>query len=171
MLATLAPYLTPQANADHYRWLDRALTLAQEAGAAGDVPVGAVVVSQEGTVLAEAANRKQRDSNPVAHAEILALEQASRVLGTWHLETCRLYVTLEPCPMCAGALLQARLGLLVYGAADPKAGAIQTVLTIPQSAASHYSLPVIGGIREQACQDLLRSWFAQRRGKQQQAIG
>ena len=163
MLATLAPYLTPEAYADHCRWLDRALSLAREAGTAGDVPVGAVVVNQEGTVLAEAANRKQRAGNPIAHAEILALQEASRVLGTWHLETCRLYVTLEPCPMCAGAVLQARLGLLVYGAADPKAGAIQTVLTIPQSAASHHGLKVISGIREQECQALLRSWFAQRR--------
>jgi len=166
MLETLGAYLTPEAYVENCRWLDRALILAREAGAEGDVPVGAVVVNEEGTVLAEAANRKQRDGNPIAHAEILALQAASRVLGTWHLETCRLYVTLEPCPMCAGAVLQARLGLLVYGAADPKAGAIQTALTIPQSAASHHGLKVIAGIRERECQNLLRSWFAERREKQ-----
>lgn len=147
----------------HRQWMIRALELAQAAGEAGEVPVGAVVIDAAGNLIATAENRRQRDRNPIAHAEILALQAASQVLQTWRLHTCTLYVTLEPCPMCAGALVQARLGLLVYGADDPKAGAIRTILNIPDSPASYHRLPVLAGILESTCRQQLQTWFTQHR--------
>jgi tRNA(adenine34) deaminase len=141
----------------------RALELAQEAGDSGDVPVGAVIVDRQGTVLAQGSNRKERDRDPTAHAEILALRAASQALQSWHLEGCTLYVTLEPCPMCTGAILQARLGLLVYGASDPKSGTIRTVANLPDSPCSNHRLNVLAGILESECRYQLQSWFAQHR--------
>ena len=146
--------------------MSRALALAQEAGDAGDVPVGAVIVDRVGNLIAEASNRKERDKDPTAHAEILALRAAAQALQTWHLDCCTLYVTLEPCPMCAGALIQARIGLLVYGADDPKTGTIRTAANLPDSACSNHRLPVLAGIMESACREQLQSWFAQRRKSQ-----
>ncbi|NJP12276.1 MAG: nucleoside deaminase [Leptolyngbyaceae cyanobacterium RU_5_1] len=150
----------------HCHWMEQAIALAQAAGDAGEVPVGAIVVGPDGTAIAAAENRRERDSDPTAHAEILALRKAGNILQTWHLNQCTLYVTLEPCPMCAGALVLARLGLLVYGADDPKAGAVRSVLNIPDSACSNHCLPVIGGILESSCRQQLQSWFAQRRFRQ-----
>ncbi|UBF29434.1 tRNA adenosine(34) deaminase TadA [Kovacikia minuta CCNUW1] len=143
--------------------MERAIALAQTAGEAGEVPVGAIVVGPEGAAIAEAENRRERDHDPTAHAEILALRQAGRVLRNWHLNCCTLYVTLEPCPMCAGALVLARLGLLVYGADDPKAGSVRTVINLPDSASSNHRLSVIGGILESSCRQQLQAWFTQRR--------
>lgn len=143
--------------------MSQAITLAEQAGAAGEVPVGAVVVGADNQPIAQGSNRRERDRDPTAHAEILALRAAGQVLQNWHLNQCTLYVTLEPCPMCAGAILQARLGLLVYGASDPKTGAIRTVMNLPDSACSYHRLSVLGGILETACQEQLQAWFAQRR--------
>lgn len=143
--------------------MSRAIALAQSAGVAGEVPVGAVIVSSSGDLIAEAENRRERDKDPTAHAEILALRSAGKTLQNWHLNCCTLYVTLEPCPMCAGAIVQARLGLLVYGVDDPKTGAIRTVANIPDSACSYHRLPVLGGILESSCRQQLQVWFAQRR--------
>lgn len=143
--------------------MERAIALAQAAGEAGDVPVGAVIVDANGRAIAEAENRRERDHDPTAHAEILALRAAGQVLNDWHLTQCTLYVTLEPCPMCAGALVLARLGQLVYGADDPKAGAVRSVLNIPDSDCSNHRLPVIGGVLEVPCRRQLQDWFAQRR--------
>jgi tRNA(adenine34) deaminase len=143
--------------------MERALQLAKQAGAKGDVPVGAIVVDKSGTVIAEAENRRERDRDPTAHAEVLALRAAGQHLNNWHLNHCTLYVTLEPCPMCAGAIVLARLGLLVYGADDPKAGAIRTVMNLPDSPCSNHRLPVLGGILEATCREQLQTWFAQRR--------
>lgn len=147
----------------HVYWMQRAIELAEKAGIAGDVPVGAVVVGPGGETIAEAENRRERDHDPTAHAEILALRLAGHRLQDWHLNGCTLYVTLEPCLMCAGALTLARLGCLVYGADDPKAGAVRTVMNIPDSACSNHRLPVIGGILEAACRQQLQNWFAQHR--------
>lgn len=147
----------------HRYWMEQAIALATQAGAAGEVPVGALIISANQEVLATAENRRQRDCDPTAHAEIVALRAAGQILHSWHLEQCTLYVTLEPCPMCAGALLQARLGTLVYGADDPKAGAIRTVLNLPDSACSFHRLQVIGGILEAPCRQQLQQWFQQRR--------
>ena len=143
--------------------MERAIALAQQAGDAGDVPVGAIVVGTNGRAIAEAENRRERDHDPTAHAEILALRMAGRAIGSWHLTQCTLYVTLEPCPMCAGALVLARLGQLVYGADDPKAGAVRSILNIPDSACSNHRLSVLGGILETPCRQQLQSWFALRR--------
>jgi tRNA(adenine34) deaminase len=120
-------------------------------------------VVQAGQVIAEAANRRERDGDPTAHAEVLALRLAGRALNTWHLDDCTLYVTLEPCAMCAGAIILARLKLLVYGADDPKAGAIRTVLNLPNSPVSNHNLPVLGGILERPCREQLQTWFAEGR--------
>ncbi|KKD38993.1 MAG: tRNA adenosine(34) deaminase TadA [Limnoraphis robusta] len=147
----------------HCHWMRRALELAEAAGVAGEVPVGAVIIDPQGQFLAEAENRRERDCDPTAHAEILALRRAGQTLKNWHLNQCTLYVTLEPCPMCAGAIVQARIHLLVYGVDDPKTGTIRTVANIPDSAYSFHRLLVLGGILESACRQQLQSWFAQRR--------
>jgi len=141
----------------------RALALAESAGHAGEIPVGAVIVGADGHAIAEAENRRERDHDPTAHAEILALRAAGQALRTWHLNPCTLYVTLEPCPMCAGALILARLGLLVYGADDPKAGSVRSVINLPDSPCSNHRLSVLGGILETSCRHQLQLWFAQRR--------
>lgn len=141
----------------------QALELAQAAGEAGEVPVGAVIVDAAGNAIAQGQNRKERDKDPTAHAEIIAIRAASKILQTWHLNQCTLYVTLEPCPMCAGAIAHARLNQLIYGVDDPKTGAIRTVLNIPDSPCSNHRLSVIGGILESACRHQLQSWFAQKR--------
>lgn len=141
----------------------QALALAETAGQAGDVPVGAIVVDATGTILAQAANQREQTHDPTAHAEILALRQAGLKRRNWHLNDCTLYVTLEPCPMCAGAIVLARLGTLVYGAADPKAGAIGSVLHIPNSPASNHRITVWEGILESSCQEQLQEWFRSKR--------
>lgn len=156
-LAIASPY------AQHKQWMRLAIALAQEAGNAGEVPVGAVIIDRNGNLIAQAQNRRERDNDPTAHAEILALRLAGKALQNWHLNGCTLYVTLEPCPMCAGAIAQARTELLVYGADDPKTGAIRTVANIPDSACSYHRLAVVGGILESECRQQLQTWFAQRR--------
>lgn len=147
----------------HYGWMKQAITLAAEAGVAGEVPVAALVVDRQNQLIAAATNRRERDHDPTAHAEILALRAAGQLLQSWRLDTCTLYVTLEPCPMCSGAIIQARLGLLVYGADDPKAGAIRSVVNLPDSACSNHRLKVISGILESTCSRQLQDWFLQRR--------
>ncbi len=143
--------------------MNRALELAQIAGEQGEIPVGAVITDASGALIAEAGNRKERDKDPTAHAEIIAIRQAAKTLLNWRLNQCTLYVTLEPCPMCSGAIVQARVGLLVYGVDDPKTGAIRTVVNIPDSAASNHRLRVIGGIMESRCRQQLQNWFVNRR--------
>lgn len=147
----------------HQSWMSRALELAEAAGNVGEVPVGAVIVGPNDQVLAEAANCRERCNDPTAHAEILALQAAGQRLGSWRLHDCSLYVTLEPCPMCAGALIQARLGLLVYGADDPKTGAVRSVLNLPDGPASNHRLAVLGGVLAETCQAQLQAWFAHKR--------
>ncbi len=141
----------------------RSIELAAKAGAAGEVPVGAIIISPGGEIIAEGENRRERDRDPTAHAEIVAIRAAGADLDSWHLDRCILYVTLEPCPMCAGAIVAARLGLLVYGADDPKTGSIRTVLNVPDSAASNHKLTVIGGILEADCRQQLQEWFRRKR--------
>ena len=147
----------------HRHWMSQAIALAQSAGEAGEVPVGAAIVDANNTLIAAAENRRERDKDPTAHAEILALRAAGQALQTWHLNDCTLYVTLEPCPMCAGAIVLARIGLLVYGADDPKTGTIRTVANIPDSACSNHRLPVIAGVMESICRQQLQTWFEHRR--------
>lgn len=147
----------------HCYWMSRALELAKAAGDADEVPVGAVIVDSKGELIAEGQNRRERDCDPTAHAEILALREAGRIRQNWHLNDCTLYVTLEPCPMCAGAIALARIAVLVYGADDPKTGTIRTVANFPDSPFSCHRLSVLGGIMESACRQQLQSWFGDRR--------
>jgi tRNA(adenine34) deaminase len=147
----------------HRDWMQQAIALATAAGLAGDVPVGAIVVDGNNRAIARTANRREQDQDPTAHAEILALRQAGISRRNWHLNDCTLYVTLEPCPMCAGALILARLGTLVYGTDDRKAGAVRSVLNIPDSAASNHHITVYGGILATQCQLQLQQWFSERR--------
>jgi tRNA(adenine34) deaminase len=149
----------------HRHWMSKALQIAEEAGKNGDVPIGAIITDRHNNLIAQAANCKEREQNPTAHAEILVISQASQILKTWHLNNCNLYVTLEPCAMCTGAIIQARIGLLVYGADDPKTGTIRTVTNLPDSACSNHRLEVIAGIMESACQEQLQSWFKQKRSR------
>ena len=141
----------------------RALALAAAAGAAGDVPVGAVVLGPDGAVLGEAANRREADADPTAHAEILALRAAAAARGEWRLDGCTLVVTLEPCTMCAGAVVLARVPRVVLGAWDPKAGATGSVRDVARDARLNHRVEVVGGVREQECSAVLRDFFGARR--------
>ncbi len=147
----------------HEFWMQRAISLAEKAGELGDVPVGAVILDKKGNVIAESGNQKEQIQDPTAHAEILVIQKASRFFNNWHLDQCTLYVTLEPCPMCTGAIIHSRLGLLVYGADDPKTGTIRTVFNLPDSACSNHRLNVISGVCETECKQVLRSWFHKKR--------
>lgn len=161
--AALVP--SPPDYQQHCFWMSQAIALAAAAGAAGEVPVGAVVVGPHQELLATAENRRERDHDPTAHAEVLALRAAGQRRQNWHLNDCTLYVTLEPCPMCAGALVLARVGQLVYGADDPKAGAVRSVINIPNGPCSNHALLVLGGILEDPCRQQLQAWFGQRRAE------
>ncbi len=147
-----------------HNWMDRALALAEAAGEAGEVPVGAVIVEAEsGNLLAEAANRTERDADPTAHAEMLAIRAASRVRGRPRLSGCDLYVTLEPCPMCAQAISFARIRRLYFGAADPKGGGVENGARVFEKPSCHHRPEVYGGIGEVRAAALLRDFFRERR--------
>ena len=145
-------------------WMDRALALARAAGAAGEVPVAAVVVDAgSGEAVAEAANRTERDADPTAHAEMLAIRAAARRLGAPRLAGCDLYVTLEPCPMCAQAISFARIRRLYFGAADPKGGGVENGARIFDLPSCRHRPEVYGGIGETRAAALLRDFFRARR--------
>lgn len=140
----------------------RAIELARQAAAAGEVPVGAVVYQDE-EIIAECANNREATKDPAGHAELLTMSLAGQKLGTWRLNDCSLAVTLEPCPMCAGAMVNARLGRLIYGATDPKAGAVHTLYEIPTDRRLNHRVEVIGGVEAARCRELLRAFFRSRR--------
>ncbi len=143
-----------------------ALGLAREASSAGEVPVGAVVwETQTGRVLGEGRNRREEDRDPSAHAEHIAILQASRAVGDWRLNHCSLAVTLEPCPMCAGLIVNARVGRVVFGAADPKAGACGTLFEIATDPRLNHRAEVVGGVLGEESGALLRAFFRARRGR------
>jgi tRNA(adenine34) deaminase len=139
--------------------------LAEAAAALGtaDVPVGAVVLDAAGTLIARGRNRREADGDPTAHAEILAIRAAAQAAGEWRLDDCTLIVTLEPCTMCAGAITAARIGRLVYGAADPRAGAVGSLWDVVRDQRLVPVPEVIGGVLGEECQALLRTFFADRR--------
>jgi tRNA(adenine34) deaminase len=141
----------------------RALQLAEAAGGAGDVPVGAVVTDAAGRAIGEGRNLREPTHDPTAHAEIVALRAAAAASRSWNLEGCTLVVTLEPCLMCAGALLQARVSRLVFGAWDDKAGAAGSVYDVVRDRRLPYRAEVVGGVAEEAASALLRSFFEARR--------
>jgi tRNA(adenine34) deaminase len=144
------------------KFMRRALELAREAEAAGEVPVGAVIV-KDGAIVAEGWNRPIGTNDPSAHAEMVALRAAGAALGTYRLLETTLYVTLEPCPMCAGAMVHARVRRVVYGATDPRAGACGTVFNIAQHPALNHRLECDGGVLAEECGTLLRGFFVARR--------
>ena len=136
-----------------------ALAAARRAGTMGEVPIGAVVVDAAGKVLSIAGNRREIDTDPVAHAEVLAIRRAARRLGDWRLYGCRIYVTLEPCPMCTGVILQARVKTVYYGANDPKAGALGSVIDLRRIPGYNHHLETFGGIMAEECGQLLKDFF------------
>jgi tRNA(adenine34) deaminase len=144
------------------RYMRQALAAAQIAEANGDVPIGAVIVHEQG-VIARAYNQREQLKDPTAHAEIIALTQAAAAMETWRLHGCTIYVTLEPCPMCAGALVLARLDRLVYGCADPKAGACGSLYDIVRDARLNHRLDVTAGILADDCSRMLQAFFKPRR--------
>ena len=151
--------MTPASDATH---MQAALAFAREAAAGGDVPVGAVVV-HDGRVIGASGNRTLRDQDPTAHAEIVALRQAAAALGSWRLTGCTLYVTLEPCAMCAGAIVLARVDRVVFGAWDDKAGMAGSVGDILRHPRLNHRPAVRAGVEGEACGTLLRDFFASRR--------
>ena len=142
--------------------MDLAIAEAEVAAGHGDVPIGAVVV-RDGSVIASGHNRREIDQDPTAHAEILALRSAAHAVGSWRLDGCTLYVTLEPCTMCAGALVLARIDTLVFGADDPKAGAVGALYDIPRDPRLNHQVTVVRGVVADRCGDLLRTFFRDRR--------
>jgi tRNA(adenine34) deaminase len=153
---------TGPSDADARRWMEAALAEARAATDHGDVPVGCLVV-HGGQVVARTHNRREADGDPTAHAELLALRQAARALGTWRLTGCTVVVTLEPCAMCAGALVLARVDRLLYGCPDPKAGACGSLYDIPSDARLNHRVAVRAGILADDCGTLLRTFFQARR--------
>lgn len=145
-------------TSEHDMWMGLALDLAREAAAAGEVPVGAVVV-KDGRVIGRGANRREADQDPVAHAEILAIAEAAHAVGHWRLEGTTLYATLEPCPMCAGAILNARIPLVVYGCDDPKAGAVRSLFALLDDPRLNHRCEIVAGVRAAECAAILKGFF------------
>ena len=143
--------------------MQEALRLAREAGEYGDIPIGALVVDESGAIIGRGYNEREAATDPLAHAEVLAMRQAAEHLGTWNLSDCTLIVTLEPCPMCAGACLQTHVGNIVFGAWDAKLGACGSVWDIPRDPHVGSKPYVYGGVEEQQCAQLLSSFFAHSR--------
>ena len=150
---------------EHY--MDLALEEAEAAAASGEVPIGAVVVDSTGTVVGRGHNLRETTDDPTAHAEILALREAGASLGDWRLEGCDLFVTLEPCAMCAGAAVNARIRRIVFGVADPKAGAAGTLWCIPDDPRLNHRVEIVGGVRAQKCREILREFFRKLRSGSQ----
>jgi tRNA(adenine34) deaminase len=146
----------------HEDYMEIALRLAQEAGENGEIPVGAIIVLN-GEIIAEARNEKEIRGDATAHAEILALQRAAETMGHWRLSDATMYVTLEPCAMCAGAMVQARLGRLVFGAYDPKAGAAGSVVDLVDHPAFNHQVIVKSGVMADKCGQILKDFFNSKR--------
>ena len=144
-------------------WMEQALAEARRAETLGEVPIGAVIVC-EGKVVGRGHNRRETDGDPLGHAEILAIREAAKQVGGWRLTGCTLYVTLEPCAMCAGALVASRVDRLVFGASDPKAGYCGSLGNLVQDVRLNHRLEVVDGVMAEECGDLLRRFFARLRG-------
>lgn len=162
----MLPGETPPENPlqPHEQWMRRAINQAHIAFEAEEVPVGAVVV-HDGRVIGEGYNQREQLRDPTAHAEMIAMTQAAQVLDSWRLVDCTLYVTLEPCPMCAGAIVQARLPVVVYGTTDPKGGACHTLYQITDDERLNHRATVLGGVMRDECRALLQDFFAMQRAK------
>ena len=145
-------------------WMGQAVELAQRAGEKGEVPVGAILV-KDNVLIAEAHNRREQSGSPVAHAEMLAIQAASEKIGNWRFIDTTLYVTLEPCPMCAGAIVLARIPKVVYAAPDPKSGAAGTLYNILQDERLNHRVELVSGVLAEESSALLKSFFEKRRRK------
>jgi tRNA(adenine34) deaminase len=153
----------PERSVTHEDWMQRALRLAVHAESAGEVPVGALVV-RNGVLIGQGWNRPVGSSDPTAHAEIVALRDAAGRAGNYRLPGSTMYVTLEPCPMCLGAMIHARIQRLVFGAFDPRSGAAGSVFSLADSPRLNHRIEVVGGVQKTQCGDLLRRFFRTRRG-------
>jgi tRNA(adenine34) deaminase len=158
--------MTPQPGDE--LWMEEALRLAHRAEAAGEVPVGAVVICRapgaEPKIVGRGWNQPISANDPTAHAEMIALREAARALGNYRLAGCELYVTLEPCAMCAGAMVHARIGRLIFGAGDPKAGAAGGAMEVLNHPKLNHKIEVTAGVLAARCQELLQAFFRERRG-------
>lgn len=153
--------------ADADRWMEEAITLAREAAGIGEVPIGCVIVHEPtGRIIGRGYNRREIDRDATAHAEIVAMREAGKALDHWRLLDCVLVVTLEPCPMCAGAMVNARIPRLIYGCDDPKAGAVRTLYQLCEDQRLNHRVEVIAGVRAEECAQLLKDFF-----KAQRALG
>jgi len=165
-MGPLSPFdlgLTDTNHPFHLHHMEMALDEAAAADLEDEVPVGAVIIHPERGVIARAHNMRERLHDPTAHAEMIAITQAAEGLKSWRLEKCILYVTLEPCPMCAGAVVQARVPMVVYGCTDPKAGACHTLYQIASDPRLNHRAHVLGGVMADRCGAILTDFFARRR--------
>jgi len=144
---------------NHEHFMQLALGEAQRAAAENEVPVGAVILHRELRIIASAHNQREQLKDPTAHAEMIAITQAAESLGSWRLDDCTLYVTLEPCPMCAGAILQARIPTVVYGAADPKTGAVDSLFSLLRDDRLNHRCEIVSGILAGSCGAVLTEFF------------
>jgi tRNA(adenine34) deaminase len=148
---------------DYGKYMRRALALAKQAAAVGEVPVGAVLVCG-GEIVAEAVNSTEAQGSALAHAELLVLQSAAVKLGRRYFSDCTLFVTMEPCPMCAGAIVLARVGTVVYGCPDSRWGGCGSIFNVPEHKQSGFKPQLVGGVCEEECRELLQMFFRQRRG-------
>ncbi|MEQ8788932.1 MAG: tRNA adenosine(34) deaminase TadA [Pirellulaceae bacterium] len=162
MIDRPSPFLPPPPEGLHETYMRMALLEAQQAVEEGEVPVGAIVV-RGGRVIASAHNQREQLRDPTAHAEIIAITQAATSVGGWRLEECTMYVTLEPCTMCAGAIVQARIPQVVYGATDPKAGAVNSLFHLLGDERLNHRAEVIPNVLAQPCGEILTQFFQQQR--------
>ncbi|MCL6459331.1 MAG: tRNA adenosine(34) deaminase TadA [Gorillibacterium sp.] len=154
---------------EHIHWMREAIAEAEQARSLGEVPIGAVII-RDGTVIGRGHNLRETTADPTAHAEIIAIREASQAIGAWRLQSCTLYVTLEPCPMCAGAIVQARLPLVVYGTPDPKAGCAGTLMNLLQEPRFNHSVELVTDILREDCALLLTDFFRSLRLKKIQSL-
>ena len=154
---------------DDERYMKQAIRLAKKAEGNGDVPIGCVIV-HDGRVIARGYNRRNIDKTTLAHAELMAIKKASRVLGDWRLEECVMYVTLEPCQMCAGAIVQARIPKVVIGCMNPKAGCAGSILNLFDVAKFNHQVETVRGVLEDECSELMKDFFAKLREQKKRQI-
>ena len=156
--------------ADDKEYMRQALAEAEKAAALGEVPIGAVLVDAAGTVVAAGHNMRELWQDGTAHAEVVVIRAAGKRLGRWRLSGCTLYVTVEPCPMCAGAIVMSRIDRLVYGVPDARAGAVESIFNIPGHPSLNHQVVVRAGVLEDECAALVKSFFAARRGKKKSPL-
>ncbi len=154
------------SSANDRHWMARLLRCGERAGQIGEIPVAAVVLDGHGRCVGWGSNRRHHHNDPLGHAELSALSQAARLRRDWRFNDCTLLVTLEPCPMCAGALIQARMGRVVFAAPDPKRGALGGCLDLAASPSAHHAMEVVGGVMAAEARQQLESWFRQRRQRE-----